>query len=636
MVSEQLDEEVIFQAARGIDSPEARAEFVRNACGGDQAVLERVMKLLRAFSQGGSFLESRLPGIDVTIGQPISERPGTIIGPYKLLQQIGEGGMGVVFMAEQMEPIQRTVAFKIIKPGMDTRQVIARFEAERQAVAMMDHPNIAKVLDTGTTDSGRPYFVMELVKGVPITKYCDDKQLPLRARLELFVQVCQAVQHAHQKGIIHRDIKPNNVLVAEYDDHAIPKVIDFGVAKAIAQKLTERTMFTEFGQVLGTMEYMSPEQSKFNQLDIDTRSDIYSLGVLLYELLAGSTPVEGKRLKNAAFDEMLRIIREEEPPTPSMRLTGSATLPSIAANRQIDPARLSKDVRGELDWIVMKALEKDRNRRYEPAAGFAADIDRHLQDEPVEAGAPSAIYRFRKFARRNKAALVSSAVVAAALFLGLVGTTWEAIRATHAERIAKSEAAISQAVNGFLDRDLLGQAHPYVPYDRYKEPRGELKLATVLDRAAENLDGRFPDQPLVEAALRETIGSTYNLLGHADRSIPHLKRAAELRRIHLGEEHPMTLESMAELGFVTDDPFLCARVLEIRRRVLGNDHPDTRDSMFYLGMVLREKGEIARSVVLLRDCVEAERKARGEDDAITAYTIHCLASTLMLNAGKPG
>ena len=353
----------------------------------------------------GPFLE---PGEDSgstrTIAHPITERPGTVIGPYKLLQQIGEGGMGVVFMAEQTEPIQRTVALKIIKPGMDTRQVIARFEAERQAVAMMDHPNIAKVLDAGTTDSGRPYFVMELVKGVPITKYCDEKHLPLRARLELFVQVCQAVQHAHQKGIIHRDIKPNNVLVAEYDNHAVPKVIDFGVAKATAQKLTERTMFTEFGQVLGTMEYMSPEQSKFNQLDIDTRSDIYSLGVLLYELLAGSTPFEGKRLHAAAFDEMLRIIREEEPPKPSTRLSSIDTLPSVAANRHTEPARLSKDVRGELDWIVMKALEKDRNRRYETASGFAADIERHLHDEPVEAGPPSAAYRLRKFVRRNKAA----------------------------------------------------------------------------------------------------------------------------------------------------------------------------------------------------------------------------------------
>src|SRR3954447_16394951 len=407
-----MQEQTIFTEALEREDPAERAAFLEGACAGDPRLRQRIERLLGQHDHAGSFLEQPVMSGDATANHqpPITEQPGTVIGQYKLLQQIGEGGMGVVFMAEQSEPIQRTIALKIIKPGMDTRQVIARFEAERQAVAMMDHPNIAKVLDAGTTDSGRPYFVMELVKGVPITKYCDDKHLPIRDRLQLFIEVCQAVQHAHQKGIIHRDIKPNNVLVAEYDNRAVPKVIDFGVAKAMAQKLTERTMFTEFGQVLGTMEYMSPEQSKFNQLDIDTRSDIYSLGVLLYELLAGSTPFEGKRLKEAAFDEMLRIIREEEPPKPSTRLSSSDTLPSIAANRHIEPARLSKDVRGELDWIVMKCLEKDRNRRYETANGMARDIERHLADGQVRACPPSATYRFRKFARRNKAALVLASV----------------------------------------------------------------------------------------------------------------------------------------------------------------------------------------------------------------------------------
>jgi serine/threonine protein kinase/tetratricopeptide (TPR) repeat protein len=346
---------------------------------------------------------------------------GDTIGPYKLLQQIGEGGMGVVFMAEQAEPIQRTVALKIIKPGMDTRQVIARFEAERQALAMMDHPNIAKVLDAGTTDTGRPFFVMELVKGVPITKYCDDNQLSIRGRLELFKPVCEAVQHAHQKGIIHRDLKPTNVLVAEYDNHAVPKIIDFGVAKATAQKITERTMFTEFGQVIGTIEYMSPEQAKFNQLDIDTRSDIYGLGVLLYELLTASTPFERQRLRNAAFDEVLRIIREEEPPKPSTRLNSSETLPAIAANRHTAPARLSRDVSGELDWIVMKCLEKDRNRRYETASDLGNDIRRYLGDEPIQACPPSAAYRMRKFVRRNKLAMITASFFVVALLIGVTG-----------------------------------------------------------------------------------------------------------------------------------------------------------------------------------------------------------------------
>ncbi|MEX2310415.1 MAG: serine/threonine-protein kinase [Pirellulales bacterium] len=429
MDTQQIDEKAVFNAARRIADAAARDDYLSQACGDDQPAIQRIRELLRIHEEEQSFLEPPAADLALTTDHsPIAERPGTVIGPYKLLQQIGEGGMGVVFMAEQTEPIQRTVALKIIKPGMDTRQVIARFEAERQALAMMDHPNIAKVLDAGTTDSGRPYFVMELVKGVPITKYCDDKHLPIRARLELFVQVCQAVQHAHQKGIIHRDIKPNNVLVAEYDNRAVPKVIDFGVAKATAQKLTERTMFTEFGQVLGTVEYMSPEQAKLNQLDIDTRSDIYSLGVLLYELVAGTTPFERKRLTDAAFDEMLRIIREEEPPKPSTKLSSSDTLPSIAANRHSEPARLSKEVHGELDWIVMKALEKDRARRYDSAANFAADIERHLHDEPVHAGPPSAVYRFRKFAKRNRTALATGALLALGMLVALGGIAsgiWE-------------------------------------------------------------------------------------------------------------------------------------------------------------------------------------------------------------------
>jgi len=344
--------------------------------------------------------------------------------------------MGVVYMAEQTEPVERRVALKIIKPGMDTRQVIGRFEAEEQALAVMDHPNIAKVLDAGTTDSGRPYFVMELVKGVPITQYCDEHHLTPRQRLELFVPVCHAAQHAHQKGIIHRDLKPTNVLVAEYDDRPVPKIIDFGVAKAIDQRLAERTMFTQLGQVVGTIDYMSPEQAKLNQLDIDTRTDIYSLGVLLYELLTGETPFDRQRLHSAAFDELLRIIREEEPPRPSVRLSSSDSLPSIAANRKIEPKKLSTLVRGELDWIVMKAMEKDRTRRYETANGFAADIERYLSDEPVLACPPSAAYRLRKFARRNKGPVAAVSLVVLALVVGILGTTWGLIRAQKARQDA--------------------------------------------------------------------------------------------------------------------------------------------------------------------------------------------------------
>jgi WD40 repeat protein/serine/threonine protein kinase/tetratricopeptide (TPR) repeat protein len=415
-----MNEQSIFAEALERADPHDRAAYLDQACGGDSAVRQRIERLLTQHQHAGAFLESP-PFPSPTIDDPIAEHAGTVIGPYKLLEQIGEGGFGVVFMAEQTHPVRRKVALKVLKPGMDTQQVVARFEAERQALAIMDHPNIARVFDGGATLSGRPYFVMELVKGVPITDYCDQNHLRPRERLELFVSVCYAVQHAHQKGIIHRDLKPSNVLVMMHDTMPVVKVIDFGVAKALGQELTDKTLFTGFAQMIGTPLYMSPEQAGQSGLDIDTRSDIYSLGVLLYELLTGTTPFDKDRFKQAACDEIRRIIREEEPPKPSTRLSSTEALPSIAANRGLEPAKLSSVVRGELDWVVMKCLEKDRNRRYETANSLVMDIQRHLHDEPVLACPPSVRYRFRKFARRNKAAVAMASVLSVAFFAGLAG-----------------------------------------------------------------------------------------------------------------------------------------------------------------------------------------------------------------------
>ena len=446
MTEPPLPEESIFAQALEITSAAERAAFLDRACGHNQALRAEVEALLRTQERSGDLLD--LPeNVPVTTDLPAREGRGTVIGPYKLLEPIGEGGMGTVWMAEQTDPIQRRVAVKVVKEGMDSRQVLARFEAERQALALMEHPHIAKVLDAGKTPSGRPYFVMELVKGMPITNYCDEKRLGVRERLVLFGDVCRAVQHAHQKGIIHRDLKPSNVLVAPYDGKPVVKVIDFGVAKATGQRLTDKTLFTSFGALVGTPEYMSPEQAEVNNQDIDTRSDIYSLGVLLYELLTGSTPLTRKRIKEVALLEVLRVIREEEPPRPSTRLSESKdSLPSISAQRQTEPAKLTKLVRGELDWIVMKSLDKDRNRRYETANGFARDIKNYLDGDPVEACPPSASYRLKKFARKHRAAL---ATVGAFTLLLLVATAvsaglalWanrERVRAVKAELAAKEQ-----------------------------------------------------------------------------------------------------------------------------------------------------------------------------------------------------
>jgi serine/threonine protein kinase len=503
MGAETADVKSIFGKAMELRTPDEQAAYLDQACCGDPRVRAEVESLLKAAQHAGAFFEALGPSYDVTVNEPVTERPGTAIGPYKLLEQIGEGGFGVVFMAEQQEPVRRKVALKILKPGMDTRQVIARFEAERQALALMDHPNIAHVFAGDETATGRPYFVMELVRGIPITDFCDQNQVPIRQRLELFLTVCQAVQHAHQKGIIHRDVKPSNVLVTLHDDKPVVKVIDFGIAKATGQQLTEKTLFTNFAQMIGTPLYMSPEQAQMSGLDVDTRSDIYSLGVLLYELLTGTTPFDKDRFKEAGYDEMRRIIREEEPPKPSTRIStmGQAST-TASANRKSDPKRLSQLFRGELDWIVMKSLEKDRNRRYESASAFAADVQRYLNDEPVQACPPSAWYRFGKFARRNKTAMAVTTLVALLAVLAITGLSVGYVLIDK-EKTEKEEA-LSRATTLAMEKEIALREKTAA----LQQAQAHLMRATALTGGYSDLANALANttDPGVEKAYRGLLG----------------------------------------------------------------------------------------------------------------------------------
>jgi tetratricopeptide (TPR) repeat protein len=532
-------------------------------------------------------------------------------------------------MAEQRTPVKRKVALKIIKLGMDTRQVIARFEAERQALAMMDHPNIARVLDAGATDTGRPYFVMELVKGVPVTEYCDTNNLSTEQRLELFIQVCNAVQHAHQKGIIHRDIKPSNVMITLHDGQPVPKVIDFGIAKATDRELTDKTLFTEYRQFIGTPEYMSPEQAEMSGLDIDTRSDIYALGVLLYELLTGTTPFDSAKLRSVAYGEIQRIIREEEPHKPSTRVsTLGEEVTDIARHRRTDARALNRELQGDLDWIVMKAMEKDRTRRYETANGLAMDIKRHVANEPVLATPPSAAYRLRKFVRRNRAAVTGGGVIAAALVIGLAFASIGLVSAKRSAAVAQQQAASAAAVAGFL-QEMLASVDPSVVGGR------EFTLVTVLEDAGEKLDdGALADQPQIEADMRTTIGKTYLSLGLTPASEPHLQRAVDIRREHLGLEHPDTLYVMEKLGRAIawqDRPFdaepVVRAVYETRLETLGEDHPDTLQALYYLAWNSFDRGLEEEGEQLHLQCLERRRKVFGEDHQETAGSWNCAGLT---------
>jgi eukaryotic-like serine/threonine-protein kinase len=657
----------VFDHALEITTPAERLAYLDDACAGQPDLRAHVESLLHAYAAAGSFLErpaaahrdtpaSAATPMPAPAGEAPGEGPGTCLGPYQLVQKIGEGGMGTVWLAEQHQPVRRQVALKVIKPGLASEAISTRFEAERQALALMDHPHIAKVLDAGAIpdepdgrNAGRPYFVMEFVPGLPLAQFCDERRLSLRQRLELFLPVCQAVQHAHQKGVIHRDLKPSNVLVALYDGQPMAKVIDFGIAKATGFKLTEQTLHTTFGTVMGTLEYMAPEQAELNAFDIDTRADIFSLGVLLYELLTGSTPRRGL-LKDAGLLEVLRLIREQEPERPSTRLSAVGTAPGMAAARSTEPAKLAKQVKGELDWIVLKCLEKDRNRRYETANGLARDLQRYLADEPVAAGPPGAGYRLRKFVRRHRGPVLAAALVLLALLAGMAGTTWGLFRAEQArqaaeakEQEAQRQKQIAEAVQNFLQRDLLGQADPTTQADALRQAGGGFKaqqnptVKELLDRAAlelapDKIDTNFPDQLVVQASILRTVGNTYYGIGAYPQAVPFLRRAGDTYRRAIGAEHSDTLTTLHYLanaylaaGKTAEAIALFEQVRDARVRTLGADDPDTLKTLNCLATAYGTAGKTALAVTLFEQQRDAVVRRLGAEHPYTFATLNSLA-----------
>ncbi|MEM6472763.1 MAG: tetratricopeptide repeat protein [Planctomycetota bacterium] len=584
-------------------------------------------------------------------------------------------------MADQTEPVKRKVALKLIRVDQgQSKTILARFEAERQAIALMDHPHIAKLLDAGTTDAGSPFFAMELVKGIPLNEYCDVHRLTIQDRLNLFQQICGAVQHAHQKGIIHRDLKPSNILVESHDGKPVPKVIDFGLAKATTgMQLTEQSLFTGFGTVLGTPQYMAPEQATFNALDVDTRADVYALGVILYELLTGTTPITRDTLRKAALEKMLRLIREQDAPAPSSRLSSSDNAPSMAACRQIEPARLGRFMKGELDWIVLKALSKDRDRRYETANGFARDLARFLNHEPVQAGPPSASYRLKKFVRRNRPQVIAASLVLVALVAGVIGTTLGLLEARRHEqaavdaREAESERAegerkakelagtrliqveaekqradeekqIAEAVNDFLQNKLLAQADTTEQAnalldrgERSEEAKYNPTIKELLDRAAselapDSIEANFPQQPRVQAQILRTVGDAYHGIGESEKAIPFLIRSVDLFRVQLGLDHPETLHGMSKLAVAYRDAgqlekamLLLERTLTLQKARLGLDHPGTLNSMNSLALDYLVTGQLDRAVSLYEQTLTLRRAKLGPNHPDTLTSMNNLA-----------
>ena len=659
------DADSISEEARPLRG-EARAAFLETACMGDAALRAEVEALLEADAESDLETAEADPhatiAADAADSAPVFERRGEMIGRYKLLEQIGEGGFGTVWAAEQREPVRRRVALKIIKLGMDTKQVIARFEAERQALAMMDHPNIAKVLDAGSTETGRPFFAMELVKGVPILEYCDTEKLDTRARLDLFMKVCHAIQHAHQKGIIHRDIKPSNVLVTLHDGVPVPKVIDFGIAKATNQELTDKTLYTQHRQMIGTPAYMSPEQAEMSGLDIDTRSDIYALGVLLYELLTGTTPFDSKSLLEAGFAEMMRIIREDTPHKPSTRLSslGKTATRTAQLRHAEDPNKLGLILRGDLDWIVMRCLEKDRTRRYDTANGLAADIQRHLHDQPVSAGPPGTGYRLRKFMKRNRAGVAASVVIALAGTIGLAGLgfgLWRTaasnrsllvvnnkltesnrqldeslteIRAQR-DRAANAERR-TEAINEYLVQGILAAAKP-------DELGHDARVVDVLDRARRSIPERLKDDADLRAALYKALAWTYDSIGLFQQAAEAAKDArsslleAYDGSIPLNDERLSVEESVALTQYHLGE--LDRAEEELTKTIAWTQDPSLdldRANVISLSVALAQIREAQRrpeeAVELLEPLIEELRTLDPIDRKLTLTALGALVTSL--------